>query len=175
LKFRLVEMEELSGNETRIYSVEVDGAPLTLFEQFIIDNDNSYTREIDDLYTRLETIGKDCGLFEEFFESAKGKFLENICAFKDRPKSWLRLYFIEYGNRHPPPDENGVPAIILGGGGPKPKNAKTSQEVPLLDDQLQLLGKISNILQKAAKKGQFKIEDDGSITGKVDFNSEDYD
>lgn len=175
MKFRLVEMDEVSGDKTRIYSAEVDGAEQALFEQFLVDNDRKYTREIDDLYTRIESIGFDCGLFEEFFYTAKGKFGEQICVFKDRPGSKLRLYFIEFGNRKTPPDKHGIPAIILGGGGPKPKTARTTQEVPVLDYQLQLLGAISNILQKAAKRGHFKIEDDGSITGQREFNSDDYD
>jgi hypothetical protein len=103
---------------------------------------------------------------EEFFKTGAGKFGQIICTFKDHPRSLLRLYFIEFGNA----------AIILGGGGPKSKSARTSQEVAQLAAELEMLGLIANTLKKAEEKGHFGFDEDGNLfsTRNYIYDTDDY-
>lgn len=59
---------------------------------------------------------------------------------------------------------------MLGSGGEKPKHVKARQEVPKLNDEVELLERISLILQKALKEGRFNIEDDGFIVDNEDLD-----
>ena len=157
---------DLSGDKTKIYSVIVDNDTDTLYEKFVSENITTHRKEVNNIDDRLMNIGNECGLMEEFFDTKAGKFGENLCTFKDRPGSKLRLFFIEYGNV----------AIILGSGGVKSKTSKTTQDEPQLIKENRLLGKISITLQEAEKVGHFKINEDGSImsTTNYAYNTEDY-
>ncbi|MGC4034896.1 MAG: hypothetical protein QM764_02970 [Chitinophagaceae bacterium] len=150
---------DVSGDKTKIYSVIVDNDTDTLYENFVAQNMNSYRAEVNNIDDRLFSIGNEVGLFSEFFDTGAGEFGENLCTLKDRPRSKLRLYFIEYGNA----------AIILGGGGVKPKSARTTQQVPLLYAENRKIGAISRILQKAEKVGHFKINEDGTIMSTTNY------
>lgn len=165
MKFTLYE-ESASGEKTKIYSPIIEGEELTLYEKFVDENVGRHKKEVENIDDRLLAIGNDCGLFGEFFDTKAGKFGENLCTLKDRPRSKLRLYFIEYGNS----------AIILGSGGEKPKSVKATQDVKKLDDENRLIGLVSRTLQKAEKRGHFSVNDDGSINSTTNFtyDTEDY-
>jgi len=158
--FELV-IDANSGEKTRIYSpIILDlGDDITLYERFVSENRVKYKKEIDNIDSRLYAIGNDCGLFEEFFESKAGKFGQNLCKLKDRPKAKLRLYFIFYSYR----------AIIVGGGGFKPKEVRTHQEVKKLDEENSLLGQISETLLLAEEAGHFKIDEDGNMISTTNY------
>jgi len=166
LKFELVILDNLSGGRTTLLSPILEGHELTLFEHFVAANKKNFAREVINLELRLEVVGKETGLMEEFFKTGAGRLGQNICTFKDRPRSLLRLYFIEFGNF----------AIILGGGGPKPKSIQTSQEVPVLANALNILGLIADTLRMAEKKGHFGFDEDGNMFSTTDYiyDSEDY-
>lgn len=166
MKFELVILDNLSGDKTTILSPILEGQKLTLYELFVEANRNRYRAELVDIDERLENIGKVTGLMDEFFKTGSGKFGQNICTFKDHPRSLLRLYFIEFGNA----------AIILGGGGHKPKSVRTSQEVPQLAAELEILGLIAETLKKAEEKGHFGIDEDGNLfsTTNYTYNTDDY-
>lgn len=159
MKFELVILDNLSGDKTTILSPILEGQDLTQYELFVKANKNRYRTELINIDERLENIGKVTGLMEEFFKTGAGKFGQNICTFKDHPRSLLRLYFIEFGNA----------AIILGGGGPKPKSARTSQEVPHLATELDTLGLIADTLKIAEERGHFGFDDNGNLFSTTDY------
>jgi hypothetical protein len=160
VKFELV-IDGNSGEKTKIYSpIILDwGEDKSLYERFVEENMDEFKNEVDNLDTRLNTIGNECGLFEEYFDSKAGKYGQNLCKLKDRPKAKLRLYFIFYSYR----------AIILGGGGVKPKETRTHQEVQKLNDENSLLGLISETLQLAEKAGDFQIDENGDMISTTNF------
>jgi hypothetical protein len=77
----------------------------------------------------------------------------------DKPKSNLRLYFIRYGNV----------AIVLGGGGQKPKSIRRLQENPQLKEANYFLRKVSAALADAVREGTLSITDEG-LESNTDFN-----
>jgi hypothetical protein len=166
VKFQLYEIE-LSGKKTKIYSPMMEGDSVTLFEKFLEENNISYPSEVTNLYDRLEIIGHETGLWEEAFDTNSGKFGTNICTLKDLPGRFVRLFFIEFG----------MTCIVLGGGGEKPKHVIKRQEVPKLNEEVEILEKISICLQKALKNGKIEIDDEGYINDLSDsdliFNIDD--
>lgn len=141
------------------------GGTMTLYEHFLDENRNLFRKEIANINKRLEVVGNDTGLMEEFFKVGAGKFGQNLCTFRDRPRSILRLFFIEYGNH----------AIVLGGGGVKPKTAKTTQDVPKLESEKNLLGQIADTLKKAERAGHFGVQEGGFFsTTNFIYDTNDY-
>ncbi|MFZ1786612.1 MAG: hypothetical protein WAU23_15500 [Ferruginibacter sp.] len=165
MKFTLYVLDQ-SGEKTKIYSPMIEGEDSTLYEQFIAKNEKKFKREVVNIDERIWAIGHDCGLFEEFFDTKAGKFNENLCTFKDKPNTKLRLFFIEYGSA----------AIILGSGGSKETKFRATQDKPELYEKNRQLGEISLTLQKAQQAGHFSINPDGTLNSTTDFtyNSEDY-
>jgi hypothetical protein len=108
VNYEIVELENLSGSETTIYSVIMGDDSISLFDYFIKENIVAYKNEVSNILNRLETIGKTTGVREIFFKHKEGKPGDGVCALYDDPDSKLRLYCIRYGKA----------AIILGGGGP---------------------------------------------------------
>jgi hypothetical protein len=161
LRFELFIQDDVSGEQTKIYSVIIENENETLYERFVHENRQQFRKEVENLHVRLQAIGNKYGLMEEYFELGGGaKRSHRICKLKDRPKSLLRLYFIEFGNM----------AIILGGGGHKPKDKRRHQDVPKLEKENNLLGMISETLQKAMRKGHLTIdEENGTMTSTTDF------
>jgi len=165
VKFEIFELS-LSGDKARIYSVMVENETDTLYEKFVLENIVGHKKEVSNIDDRLYLVGHETGLFAEFFDTKAGQYGENLCTFKDRPGSKLRLFFIEYG----------FAAIILGSGGVKPKTSRSTQDVPGLFRENRLLGQISITLQKAEKAGHFKVNRNGSIMSTTNYiyNTADY-
>ena len=120
MKFKLVEIPELSGNKATIYTVIDCSDNKTLFDRFLEENNNSHLSEIKDIITRLKVIGERTGAREHFFKLNEGSPGDGVCALYDLPNKKLRLYCIRYGTQ----------IIILGGGGPK-KVQKLQQDAKL--------------------------------------------
>jgi len=72
VNFEIVKINELSGNEATIYSIIINGSKLTLFEQFIVENKNSFKNEINDIISRLHVLGSNTGARESFFKLNEG-------------------------------------------------------------------------------------------------------
>ncbi len=141
--FKLVEINELSGTRTQILSVVFfngeDWEEDSLFDYFILECDKDYPIEVEDIYTRLETIGKKTGLRRDHFKDKEGKPGDGLIALFDLPNKSLRLYGISFGSI----------AIILGNGGPKPKSIRALQESEKLNAENATMRAISTIITKA--------------------------
>lgn len=134
MKFELVKLTDLSGKRATIYSVVVDDAEQTLFDKFVSENDHDFSKEIDDIFDKLEVIAHKTGVVEAFLTKPEGNWGQDVWALFDQPEKRLRLYFIRLGRV----------AIILGGGGPKPKHIVALQEDPKLKAENYLLRTISD-------------------------------
>ena len=160
LKIEIFELEGISGLKSKIYSFVVDDQELTLYEQFVVDNDPPFEKEVTNLDDRLRAIGQDTGLIVEFFKTGMGRPGQHICQFYDQPKSKLRLFFIEEAQKN---------AIFVGGGGLKPRNARATQDYPELNRCREQLMEIEDILRRAEENGTLAIQEDGSIISTTDF------
>ena len=149
----------MSGAATKIYSVIIDNADQTLYEQFVLENQSNHFTQVSNIHDRLKIIGNEIGLKEEFFDTGAGGRYDFMCTLKDRPGSHLRLFFLEFN----------MATIILGGGGHKPKSARATQDVPKLIKENLLLREISNTLRNAEKVGHFGFNDDNEIISNTGY------
>lgn len=133
----------------------LEGENETLFEKFVIENIEEYGDEIDQIQEYLISINEEVGARGNFFTEAEGR---NICTLHDLPGKKLRLYFICYGTT----------IVILGGGGPKPKDIITLQQSPKLKKENYLLRDIEKLIRERIDFDEIEI-DDIDLTGNLDF------
>lgn len=147
----LVKISGLSGACCHIFSVRMDAEAQTLFEEFLEENYDTYADEVLDIYNRLKFMGREGGAREQFFKTHEGAPGDLVCALYDRPDSNLRLYCIRFG----------TVAVVLGGGGYKPKNIRAWQQDPDLSKKAGLMKQISSSIRSAIERGSISITDDG--------------
>jgi len=165
MKCKLKKISHLSGNKASVYSVVKAGETKTLFETFLAENYNSHLSEISQITKNLQVIGHHTGASEGFFKHREGEFGDGVCALYDLPKYKLRLYCIRFGAQ----------IIILGGGGPKPKNIKTLQQSPKLKDENYFLRWLSKQITLRLND-DLKFSPDGlDFIGDLEFEDEEDD
>lgn len=157
-KIELIELEEFDMSMGRIYSVAVDGADDTLYDLFLKENNANYHVELTEITSKLETMSSETGFTDIFFKLNEGKPGDGVCAITDTKKK-LRMYCIRFGNI----------ILVLGGGGPKPKQIRAFQEDPKLLSENSLIRKVSVAMAKAIKEKTIRIEDDGRLSGKMEI------
>ncbi len=160
MEYTLEKIKQFCGNEATIYSVYLHDEDLTLFERFLAENKNSFKSEIKNIIARLKTIGHKTGAREQFFKLNEGKAGDDVCALYDIPGSKLRLYCIRISSF----------IVILGGGGPKPKNIRALQENQKLKDENYLLRLISEQLDERIHNKEIEFLNNGfELTGDLEF------
>lgn len=162
-KLEIIECEDLSGPACRIYSVKIDDGEDTLFDQFVDKYYDQYEHEVQDIYDRLKVIGRELGMREIFYKPDEGMPGDGICALYDVPDSNVRLYFVKYGND----------LILLGDGGPKPKNIRAWQESAILSKVVPQLHIISDLITKATKEKDIRISRNG-FEGEMTIFADEY-
>ena len=166
MKYRLVKLDNLSGKKASVYTIIISGESETLYEKFIQENIGSFKSELIDINTRLNVIGKKTGARDHYFKLHEGSFGDGICALYDDPDKHLRLYCIKFGPQ----------IVVLGGGGPKPKNIRALQEDEKLTEENYFLRDISKrITEKIIEKDITFSSDSLSFIGDLEFNYEDED
>lgn len=158
MKISLVELEELTGEKIRVYSLLIGDSGLTIYDWFLEENQEEFEDEVVDITSRIEIIAKYTGLRDDFIKPGEGDLGDGIHAFYDKPDSNLRLYFIRFGNV----------AIVLGGGGHKPKTIRRLQDDPKLKEENYFLRKVSAILADAVREGTLSITEEG-LESTTDF------
>lgn len=148
MKFEIVELLDFSRYKAGVYTIVIND-DYSLFDNFIQENRPIFSNEIDDILSKIETIGHITGAREHLFKPNEGTLGDGICALYDNPDKKIRLYCIKYGST----------TIILGGGGHK--NVRTLQEDPKLKYENYLLRKISKLITQSIKAGDIKWSDDG--------------
>ncbi|UVR14472.1 hypothetical protein [Parabacteroides distasonis] len=81
------------------------------------------------------------GAAEHFFKLNEGKPGDGVCALFDSPDKKLRIYCIRFANV----------AIVVGGGGYKPKNIRAYQESSSLKKKLKQWFEYPESYQKPSK------------------------
>ena len=161
MKCELVRLTRFSGEHASVYTVKVDDAPMTLFENFIAENRSTHKSELNDILSRLHTIGKHTGAREGYFKHKEGSPGDGLVALYDDPEKKLRLYAIRYGT--------GI--IIVGGGGPK--NVRALQDDPKLKAENYFLRQLSDtIKQKTVDRDIRFSEDRLFFEGELEFEIE---
>lgn len=115
MKVELVDLEEFSGNKAHIYSVLLDDAEDTLFDQFVEENGPLYPNEIREIVKELIAMGNKVGCQEHFFKLNEGRLGDGVAAVWAKR---IRVYCLRYGSS----------LIILGGGGYKSPSIRAYQE-----------------------------------------------
>lgn len=161
MKFELVELSRLSGKKATIYSLLINDDELTLFDRFIEENDEQFSEEIDSIFDTIYKMGHKYGAARQFFKENEGKLGDLICALYDTPNSNLRLYCIRLGN-----------AVIILGGGHKPKSVRAFQEVKSLQEANYLLRKFSELLRQKMIDGDLFWENDMELNGNFIFDTD---
>lgn len=131
MNYEIVEMDGLSGNAAKVYSIIPEGEDETLFEKFVAEYEKQFKEEIKDILKRLYQIGHTVGARESFFKPEGDsdfmkKYGKYISALYDEDERNLRLYCIRFSSV----------AIILGGGGYKDKSIKKWQEDKRLSEEV---------------------------------------
>ena len=161
MKCRLVKIDSLSGSKASVYSVSLDKETETLLEKFIRENINSFLSETKDILKRLRTIGHKTGARKQFFKEFEGKPGDGVCALYDNPDSKLRLYCIIFGTQ----------LLIVGGGGPKPKNISAFQEDEKLMDENYFLRWLSMQITQRIKDKEITYDNDYlDFSGNLEFH-----
>ncbi len=161
MNFSLVEIEELSGEKLKVYSILTEDDEedcYTLYDRFIDENSTEFETEVVDITNRIEVMAHHTGLRDDFVKPDEGNLGDGIYALYDKPNSNLRLYFIRFGNV----------AIVLGNGGHKPKSIRSLQQNPILKDANFFLRKVSAVLNTAVQEGSLSISDEG-LESDTDF------
>lgn len=66
--FRIVEIEELSGPECKIYSIAYDGdGEYTLFDEFLDRMEKDFPDDVAEIWSKLEFMGREGGARIQFF------------------------------------------------------------------------------------------------------------
>lgn len=160
MKYKIVELEDLTGNETSIYSVIIDNDNITLFEKFLMEYEILFKYEINSILDRLDVIANKTGAREIFFKTKEGELGDGVEALFDLPGKRLRLYCIRYGTQ----------IVIAGGGGSKPKNIRAFQEDEKLKKENYLLRKISKEITERIKDKRITYSlDELYFEGELEF------
>lgn len=133
-----------------VYSILPEGSDDTLFDIFVNENATEHQTEIEFIFNRLYAIGYDTGGRHGFFKHNEGEPGDGVCALYDEPEYALRLYCIRYGSV----------AIILGGGGPKPKGIKAWQDDDKLKQEAEMMIQVSKDIEDRRKNGDIWWSDD---------------
>ena len=161
MNYRIVELEDLSGDRATIYSIIETDAQQTVFEQFLAEYQASHQDEVLDILNRIESIGQVVGARDHFFKHNEGKPGDLVCALYDQPGRHLRLYCIRFGSV----------AIILGGGGPK--STRSWQEDPKLSREAKKMMKVSEDIAARLRDGSLYWTEDGmELSGDLNFEDD---
>ena len=161
MKYELVKLRHLSGNKASIYAIWFEEMNQTSFEIFTNENKNAFKSEINDITSRLITIGKAVGAREQFFRLAEGIPGDGVCALYDAPGKKLRLYCIRYGSL----------LVIIGGGGPK--KVKELQQDKKLKDENYFLRKLSAEITERIRSNEIWFsENNMEFEGNLTFNDQ---
>lgn len=157
MKVELVDLEEFSGNKAHIYSVLLDDAEDTLFDQFVEENGPLYPNEIREIVKELIAMGNKVGCQEHFFKLNEGRLGDGVAAVWAKR---IRVYCLRYGSS----------LIILGGGGYNSPSIRAYQEDPVLSGKVEEIKRIAELINERIKEKDLKLNEDGIISGELIIN-----
>jgi hypothetical protein len=163
MKYKLVKLRNLSGNKASIYSIVQNDETESFLEKFVKENQISFIDETKNILMRLKSIGHKTGARGTFFKSFEGYPGDGVCALYDEPESNLRLYCILYGTQ----------LVVVGNGGPKPKEIRAFQEDDKLTDENYFLRWLSGEITNRIKDKEISYTNDYlDFTGNLEFQDD---
>ncbi len=170
MNYEIVEIEQFSGSEAKVYSIIPEGEEITLYDKFIQDHINEFRSELKQINERLKVIGHYTGARENFFKHEGDyefvkKYGNYVYALYDEEKSNLRLYCIKFS----------TVAIILGGGGYKDKSIIKWQENAVLSEEVKkMMAYAASIIKQLDEEELYWSDDGTELLGKFkNYNDED--
>lgn len=163
MRFEIVEIEELSGDACKIYSIIEDGSADTLFDEFLEEMDVDHSSDVDTLWDKLRFIGKEGGARIQFFRENEGKPGDGVVALLNASRFPLRLYCIRFGSV----------LLILGGGGYKDRSIRAWQDDEKLRKAAIRMEQISSVITVRIRNREILIGPDGSLSGDLVFEDQD--
>ncbi len=150
MRFDIIELEEFSGNEAKIYSIMLEDKEQTLFDDFVDETIGKYGEELKEIAQKLKVMGSNTGCKANLFKLHEGAAGDGVAAIYYKQ---LRLYCLRYDNT----------CIFIGSGGYKPPGIAAYQEDPILNSKAQQMRKIAAVINNAIKERDLIINDDGTI------------
>jgi hypothetical protein len=150
VKYEIVEMQQLCGGQSKVYSVILEGEEITLFEKFVDEYELKFKNEVKDIVARLYQIGHITGARSSFFKQHEGKPGDFVCALYDLPEKNLRLFCVRFG----------MDVVILGGGGEKPEGVIAWQDDEKLTMEATQVISIANDIAQRLENGDIYWSDD---------------
>jgi hypothetical protein len=158
VKYRIIKLENFSGDKASVYSKYLEDEERTLFERFVRTYREDFEKEVKNIAARLNSIANEVGAREQFFKLNEGKPGDLVCALYD-DKRKLRLYCIRFGSS----------LIILGGGGPK--YVRAWQEDPTLMVEAEWVKRVSKEVGERIQNREIRFIEDGfELEGNLNFN-----
>ena len=148
--FKIVEMEDFSGEKAKIYSVILDGDEETLLEQFMEEN-IQYRYDLLKIVRKIREMADSTGCRRFFFKEGEGRLGDGMVALNYT--GLLRLYGIYFNNT----------VVLLGSGGLKPPGVRSWQESPELRPKGEQMEEIAAEINRKIKEKELKILPDGTL------------
>ena len=156
--FRIVEIEGLSGPECKIYSIAYDDkGEYTLFDDFLDRMEKDFPDDVDEIWSKLEFMGKEGGARIQFFRENEGVPGDGVVALLKEHDFPIRLYAIRYGTI----------LLIIGSGGYK--DVEAWQDDDVLSHHATEMIRISRLITERIKDKEITICPDGSLKGDLHF------
>lgn len=149
MDFTIEEIEDLSGEKAKVYSVILEGESQTLLEKFIEENEKH--RDLRKILDKICIMANDTGCKREFFKEGEGRLGDGMVALNYT--GLLRLYGIYFHDA----------LILFGSGGIKPPGVSSWQECPELSKIGYLMEDIAAEINKRIKNKELQIMPDGTI------------
>ena len=149
MSYTLIKEEHFSGKKASIYSLLDSETGKTLLEEFFEENEETYLKELQEIFVNLKSIGK-VGARDNFFKLKEGSPGDGVVALYDDENRNLRLYCILCGKT----------IVIVGSGGPKPKEIRALQEDEKLTAENYFLREISKELTQRIIKREIRYIND---------------
>lgn len=149
MQFEIVQMEDLSGETAKIYSVILEGEEESLLERFVLDNPDR-ADDVKVILERLKAMGKTQGCKAYYFKGHEGAPGDGMVALRYKQ---MRLYCLRYDNT----------CIFVGSGEYKPPGVAAYQEDPLLNGKAQQMKRICASINKAIVGKDLIVGMDGTI------------
>ena len=151
--FEIVEVEDLSGEKAKVYSVILEDDEETLLDQFFTEN-QCYTNDLRKVLDKIRVMAHDTGCKREYFKEGEGRLGDGMVALNYT--GLLRLYGIYFNNA----------VVLFGSGGLKPPGVISWQYSDLLRPKGKLMMEIAAEINKRINKGELKVLPDGTLLEK---------
>jgi hypothetical protein len=144
-----------NGIKAKIYTIQVEGAELSEYKQFVFENMYVRKEAVRVLDTTLKNMAHRRGFIDEFFIRESP---QDFNVFKITETDDLRLYCIRY---------SGI-AIIVGSGGIKLPHKYKLKENPHLQSKVDYLIEVEKKIQEKLATKEIRITDNG-FEGDLNF------